>query len=538
MICTESVEREFGENFYQVTVSAHKGDTVSVEAELLDSGERWRGDFSSKYIEDITTKTGNFKKYSVFVKMLFSSLNENSSSVFLDLLTYEDLESLKSRAGATSRTDRASTGNRRYIILTYAAEFDRVHYPLPLLYEDPDPDLMRETILKLRQEIQGLRARSLSSSSTFSLKAENRHLREENGNLKAQMQRAIRSEKSDSYDELSTQLKLVKRERNILQTRLEALEDDLERIRSSHRKVLKKKDKEHAVLADENAKCRASNRDLRSRNRALESELDVLRSKRHRVRSASPRAAPTHPSSAAPKPRPSYANPTRSSSRSARTSREPSPYSRTSREASPYSRTTSSQSNRPPSGASSRNSSVERGRSKTPRKRFDPTAYVLEQRAKLEARRNRSRMSTPTNSRPSSRNNSRPTSRASSGRSTPTHQSGSKAKPSPQARPANRRSARQRLPLSNESSYVSSRRTARESSPGRVLHDVQTKLDEYVNKQRGKEEMRNSKGSAPPSPGKKIMNDASQEIEDIDTRLQALQHFLSNVRVDGRPPST
>ena len=61
-IVRESVEREFGDSFYQVTVTAHKGERVSVEAELLDSGERWRGEFSSKYVEDITTKTGNFKK--------------------------------------------------------------------------------------------------------------------------------------------------------------------------------------------------------------------------------------------------------------------------------------------------------------------------------------------------------------------------------------------------------------------------------------------------------------------------------------------
>ena len=426
-IVCESVEREFGETFYQITVTAHKGDTVSVEAELLDSGERWRGDFTSKYIEDITAKTGNFKKYAVFVKMLFSSLNENqSSSVFLDLLTYEDLESLKSRAGAPSRASRAPTGNKRYVILTYAAEFDRVHYPLPLLYEDnPDPKMMRETILKLRQEIHDLRARSVSSSSTFSMKAENRHLREENGSLKAQMQRAIRSERSDSFDEVSTQLKLVKRERNILQARMETLEDEAESLRVSHRKILKKKEREYVVLADENAKYRASNRDLRAKNRALESELDVLRSKRHRVRSASPRVsattasrAPRSSSKPSPRTRPSYAAPVRQGK--ANKTREPSPYA--SRSASPH-------PSRPASGASSRQASVERGRSKTPRKRFDPTAYVMEQRAKLEARRNRSTWSTPTNSRQASRSNSRQGSRASSGRSAPTHSA--RGKPSP-----------------------------------------------------------------------------------------------------------
>ena len=169
-IISESVDREFGDSLYQLTVTAHKGDTVSVEAELLDSGERWRGDFSSRYIEDITTKTGNFKKYSVFVKMLFSSLSEKeNSSVFLDLLTYEDLESLKSRAGAMSSSGASKpmrSSNKRYVILTYAAEFDRVHYPLPLLQEEPDPAVMREQVLKLRREVRALMLRARSSGST------------------------------------------------------------------------------------------------------------------------------------------------------------------------------------------------------------------------------------------------------------------------------------------------------------------------------------------------------------------------------------
>ena len=34
------------------------------------------------------------------------------------------------KAGATGHTN-----NKRYLILTYAAEYDRVHYPLPLLHE-------------------------------------------------------------------------------------------------------------------------------------------------------------------------------------------------------------------------------------------------------------------------------------------------------------------------------------------------------------------------------------------------------------------
>jgi len=37
------------------------------------TGELWRGDFQAKYIEEITNKTGAYKKFSVFIKMLLSA---------------------------------------------------------------------------------------------------------------------------------------------------------------------------------------------------------------------------------------------------------------------------------------------------------------------------------------------------------------------------------------------------------------------------------------------------------------------------------
>ena len=45
-------------------------------------------------IEDISRKTGNFKRFPVFVKMLVSALEQSSDAVFLDLLTYADLVSM------------------------------------------------------------------------------------------------------------------------------------------------------------------------------------------------------------------------------------------------------------------------------------------------------------------------------------------------------------------------------------------------------------------------------------------------------------
>ena len=47
---------------------------IDVEEKL--TGELWRGDFTAKYIEDVTNKTGSYKKFSVFVKMMLSALKK------------------------------------------------------------------------------------------------------------------------------------------------------------------------------------------------------------------------------------------------------------------------------------------------------------------------------------------------------------------------------------------------------------------------------------------------------------------------------
>ena len=151
-----SVELTFHGLSFAMTVDT-VDDTLVIHAEEKQTGDRWRGQFSSRYIEEITHKTGNYKKFAVFVKMLTSALTTESDSVFIDLLTYSDLELLKSRKtgrAAPAQSATAPKNNKRYLIMTYAVEFDRVHYPLPLNFEDsPDPTLLKQTIARLRHEL-------------------------------------------------------------------------------------------------------------------------------------------------------------------------------------------------------------------------------------------------------------------------------------------------------------------------------------------------------------------------------------------------
>lgn len=95
--------------------------------------------------------------------MLESAITKSSESVTLDLLTYSDLETMwEKKLGSTKKQGGLSPGSKpqakRYLILTYTVEFDRIHYPLALSYcGRPDPVILQETIRKLQAELDRAR---------------------------------------------------------------------------------------------------------------------------------------------------------------------------------------------------------------------------------------------------------------------------------------------------------------------------------------------------------------------------------------------
>ena len=115
-------------------------------------------------LEELTKKTGNYKQFNVFVSMLNAAITRSSESVSLDLLTYADLEALRNHKLGHSSRQGSSPGakpgwtqlnSKRYLILTYNVEFDRIHYPLALTYAGkPDPAVLQETIRRLRSELE------------------------------------------------------------------------------------------------------------------------------------------------------------------------------------------------------------------------------------------------------------------------------------------------------------------------------------------------------------------------------------------------
>ncbi|KAF4723945.1 Coiled-coil domain-containing protein 61, partial [Perkinsus olseni] len=163
-----------------------EGDNLTASCEERFEGTRWTSTFSSRFIEEITHRTGNFKSFAVFVQMLFDALLDtdqqeavqDNTTVTVDILTGRDLELLRHRNGggvppsqSTSRSLPDSEA-KRYLILTYQsrdtftselmqhlspqASYDRVHYPLALARQEPGSDAaaLLRTIKRLSRELK------------------------------------------------------------------------------------------------------------------------------------------------------------------------------------------------------------------------------------------------------------------------------------------------------------------------------------------------------------------------------------------------
>jgi len=56
-------------------------------------------------VEEITARTGNYKKFAVFARMLLAALRRDCDAVSADLLAFADLEALRARRAAPQGPD-------------------------------------------------------------------------------------------------------------------------------------------------------------------------------------------------------------------------------------------------------------------------------------------------------------------------------------------------------------------------------------------------------------------------------------------------
>jgi hypothetical protein len=85
----------------------------------------WKGEYTSKYIEEICRKTGKERSFPVFMQLLLTAISSNqkgSSNLFIDLLGFQDLQLLKAKRSQQDEGRMQLTkaqSSKRYLILTH-----------------------------------------------------------------------------------------------------------------------------------------------------------------------------------------------------------------------------------------------------------------------------------------------------------------------------------------------------------------------------------------------------------------------------------
>uniref|UniRef100_A0A8C2FWW6 Coiled-coil domain containing 61 n=1 Tax=Cyprinus carpio TaxID=7962 RepID=A0A8C2FWW6_CYPCA len=245
-----------------------------VEISDVVTADQWRGEFDPAYIEDLTRKTGNFKQFPVFCSMLESAVNMSGESVTLDLLTYSDLELLRNRKAGVVGRPRAQPQSpalsaKRYLILIYTVEFDRIHYPLPLPYlGKPDPAELQREIRALRSELKTLGLRGghkVSDQETRKLRAELALVRDEKEAL------------AKALDRLQMVGACSTPGARGLREAVRSLEEQLLKERAKSQRSASKRSQEQRLLLEQLEELGASERALRIRVKSLTTELALLR---------------------------------------------------------------------------------------------------------------------------------------------------------------------------------------------------------------------------------------------------------------------
>ena len=227
----------------------------------------------------MTHKTGNFKRFSVFASMLRTVLTQPTDALSLDLMSYSDLEQLRHSRAGTVRS-RATSGSssrntKRYLILSYTAAFDKIHYPLPLCQQAMlDPLQLKDALRRARAELRS-RGSVPSVDELRQLRKENERLVAENARLTQ-----LAHQQQSSAD--------LRKELVALKTVVRDLEEQLLQERSRGQRAAQRRSRDTRQLQQDLEQSRAAERALKARVRNLTQELALFRQRP--VSRGSPRA--------------------------------------------------------------------------------------------------------------------------------------------------------------------------------------------------------------------------------------------------------
>lgn len=268
---------------YLVTIKA-VSDELSVF--VSDSGKEsnWSGEFTSNQIEDLASKAGSSKSFTTFCKLLVSALQGKNPALHVDFYSYQDLENI--RNGSNTLTVSTRPSKKKYLIVSYLTDFEKAHYPLPLLLDDhidydsqvSKPVSEVSETSKLKHENHILQKKIRNFQEEFSTYRENSESKIEELNIaKAELENEIQRMKEE-LDAIISQLEEEAKKR------VNNNSQDVKILRSS----LNREKEENAILRSELSNSRMEIDFLRQSDASNKRLIEVLNKKLEESKELSP----------------------------------------------------------------------------------------------------------------------------------------------------------------------------------------------------------------------------------------------------------
>jgi coiled-coil domain-containing protein 61 len=84
--------------------------------------------------------------------MLISALLKTSDSSGAEILSYREMNNKFGKPGAQSKAITPEQASKRFLLLTYVGEFEKMQFPLPLMqFPNVTPGRLKLTIRRLAQ---------------------------------------------------------------------------------------------------------------------------------------------------------------------------------------------------------------------------------------------------------------------------------------------------------------------------------------------------------------------------------------------------
>ncbi|KAG2389546.1 hypothetical protein C9374_014106 [Naegleria lovaniensis] len=292
----------FGNEPYMVYFTTPDADNLILTIEHKLTCDRWCGRYSSQHIQTLTSKANSYKPFHTFLKMIYQALMKKSNSVSLEFITKNQMEVLfqkksSSKGSSTPSMDDGEASktsltpsNTRYLIVIYYTEYDCVRYPLPLAYEEPNIEILKNLIQNLRNENEQLRK---PNKEIEKLTREKRDIEEAFRKLQVESANEVKHVRKQ-YDELVRELHIQTADIEKLKKQLAQQSDQLQRAPELEEKViLLKKELRNAKneieqLRAENTKYYLSKQQIHSDSRSSVTKTRSTRSPSPKI-SSSPR---------------------------------------------------------------------------------------------------------------------------------------------------------------------------------------------------------------------------------------------------------